>query len=869
MFDIYLRNQLLDDAVSKTNRLLPSVEHSRYMWKAYYIASFVTALTGFGILFITYIIRDKFPSYTAIITASGIITSSIVVLSGLYLKRTAVFLNWIITRIVHLRQYVDSRRSYDPFFYHFYVTIILVYIPFFLLIALCIFKWDQIIYPNSPLHNETLENLKQFLSFALAITGIQLALFSFMFSHLLGRYSYRIVGALNTHKAVLSLWVFPIASLACLWIFMVYGFPKKIHNLLTPTFLLTDISCLAITIWTLNSGINPEYGVLYTSRKYCSLIKRKFKPLTVNYNSKPSYFWRVLGCFGLDWRDPERLRPFEPPVRSSSLAKELICDLFNTANKSIQDNQQTMLAKSLAAILNVHQTYINIRKSYYGSRDVVLEQINNQMTALLKAAAKSPDEYMVMLVVRATGAIGVMVQDIETLPLPVEDNSPLGISRSPKTHEMSLLWAGSLVEGFEYSHTLMRSTAASEAIIQLTNIALAALRHEYYGSITSLYFTNIGQIHQTCISSPDAYHRELGRQSIASIMKVWLRVAGKPSPYAGGIYDTYDQCVKTISMFSIGQFSLDKHIVVDFNGTGTQLVSKTNDQHIVIQDIFYITMKRSISKKWERRTAINDLSKTMKLISTLATTAVEKSAIDSWQFVKAFYEIGYLIVRGLPDSLVIVHEDDEFPLLNIQEVSGQDELESELYDIWRKIYSLFFGNHINGSDWESYLVGLLCIGLNVNSNRKSEALNEQLVKCITVMKQLIEAEQTKNKRNIDKQWAYLQLVGACLYHFNNEGKLLAENIADSIASQGPSRNHMFGSSSTSKYAIYGYPTVMGHFDFSIPRLGSIENGEYLSEKDIENLIIWNTQVTNEKMLIKYYEKIEEARRRKLDSNEKN
>ena len=190
------------------------------------------------------------------------------------------------------------------------------------------------------------------------------------------------------------------------------------------------------------------------------------KPPIHYAGNNPNYFWKFLLNLGFDWRNPERLKFFEPPNKGVAVTNSYLSGLFNAANKAIHENQQELLSASLFSIGTILRTYTKVRRSYYGSTDFVFTYTNDQMAALLKASSKSPNEYLILEIVRYIGSIGSLSLQISELPKNIEKGRPK--RDMPKDHTLSLAWLGLLGEGFEHSHFLMRSTAASEAIFAIT-----------------------------------------------------------------------------------------------------------------------------------------------------------------------------------------------------------------------------------------------------------------------------------------------------------------------------------------------------------------------------------------------------------------
>ena len=81
-----------------------------------------------------------------------------------------------------------------------------------------------------------------------------------------------------------------------------------------------------------------------------------------------------------------------------------------------------------------------------------MEYLNDQLAAVVKAAAKSPNEYMAMNAVTFIGIIGSCILEIGRGP-----SRPR--AEYPESHPSFSHWQGLLAESFEQTHRLTRSTA--------------------------------------------------------------------------------------------------------------------------------------------------------------------------------------------------------------------------------------------------------------------------------------------------------------------------------------------------------------------------------------------------------------------------
>jgi len=865
MLDFGIDEYFQNEAIKGFHQVSPKLQYQRRIGIAHYLFSVIAGVFGLSVLLFSHMLAARYVDAASTILVVGVLCAALFVLLSQWLKRNARFLAALVIRASRVRAYLRSKTSFDPLYYQFVATVILVWLPLSLILAGVVigsrgsgsYVWTDV---GSALYARNVDVLKELMSFALTIGGAQLALFTFMFSYLLGKYSSRIVGAVVKHRAVVGLWGSSLWMFVVSWVLFSYGYPQLLQHLISPIFLFMTVVCLVLTVWVSISGIHPERGVLYASTRFGRQIRRSLKPCAIVWDGKPSRFWAILRSSGLDWRNPERWNPCEPPPRGLELVTTHMASLLNAANRAVDENSVELLRYSLTAILNLIGTYVDIRKTYFSSEDPVLTETNHQMAALLKATSSSSNEYMPTLVIQAVGNIGALSLKLAELP-PVTQSAPVHLfGPVSKRHALSLLWAALLEEGFQLTHSLMRTSAPFEAIDRLTIMGLLSHQNEYYDTMATTFFAHIEAIDNICLSHPDAYHRELARRCIEGMLTIFLRASSGMSPWAAGVHDTFDQCAASIEKMAKIQFTLDKQAPFDPNVCGTILTSKSSDRQVVLQDVFYTTLSRSVSEDWQRRRTGQDLRKLLALIRILAEASLEESATDVWTFVRALYEVGYLLLRGLPGALLLQEEPPEEPLLaRLPEPSLQELLQAGLFDVWRRLYGLLLNGPPTASEWKQHMAGLLGIGFAVLRDREDAALKDELVACIQELRRLIGEMHGKGSSYVDEFWAYLQLAGAWLYHLTDE-KALAREIADEIGRLRPLDNLRRGYSSNSRFEPYGYPSVHRFSDFGLPRQENLLAQGYLAKDDISRILGWQALLMDETALLDYHLIVEKTRK---------
>jgi hypothetical protein len=484
------------------------------------------------------------------------------------------------------------------------------------------------------------------------------------------------------------------------------------------------------------------------------------------------------------------------------------------------------------------------------------------MIPLIKNASKSLNEYMITDLVRVSGALGVRSLEIASLPYlkEVVDKHP----GFPKSHGLSTFWINLLVEAFELCFTLMRSTAPSEAIQQIQNIAIVAYQKGYSDVIAVSYIPAIKKIHNYCLLVPDVYRIFLASYCLQKTIKVWafsaITLRG-----SGGIFDINEQLGEAILELAKNQFSVEKIPSFTFSDVTTILSSKIKQDDLIIQDIFVITLYRQFSEQWEQRVTIEDLARIISIVAGLAKEAVYQKISNPSHYIEVLYELGYFILRGLPDQYIPiknkieeeVSDDDDF----FREIRKpwQDVMEEKLFEAWYNLFPLFFKTeeHV-GLDWQQPFFAILGIGMVVYEERKTEFIKELLLKCAMQYYQLILQENVdQDKRVYEDAWNYLQLLGAWLKYFLEEDNL-AKQIAKLVGAGRPFRDGFYAGSG-GKYGHLGYPSIM-HGDFFLPWLRNLQPQGYLTEEDWEKFRSWQNKLMCDDVLMPFYALVEETRK---------
>ena len=599
----YIRQLMERDAATKASEQIPKAHYYREISITFYSIALSVAFLSYIVLLCSCYLSTLYADYSIITYIFPIVFITFLVISSEILKRQTIFLNRVINLKRIISSYIIKKKQIDFFYVHFWLVLLLIYLPFaftIIIVYLLHSPWTEI---SSNLNDPTIQSLSHLIPLAAAIIAGQIALFTFMLGQLLAKYSSSIAMTIIKHRTILSLWVSSICSLFVTYCCLMFGYPSVLKNIIVPFLFMLNIFCLAITITVANTGIQTDKAFIYAGMSLSRKIRRIFKPSILPPNGKPSRFWHVLSFLGLDWRDPERMNLFTPPNKGIAITISSLRSLFNAANKAIEENQQELLLAILSAIIEITVAYTNIRASYYGSEDEVYSFLNNQMAPLLKSASKSPNEYMITDLVRVSGILGIRSLDIAGLP------ESIGAQKEypgmKKSHSLSTFWINLLEEAFELCFTLLRTTAPTEAIQQLKNIAFVAYQKGYTDVIPVSYIPAIRKIHTNCLVSPEFYHLFIAGYSLQSVLKLWA-IACVSVGRGIGIFNVNKELGDTILELAKNQFISEKLPSFNFYDATNILLSKLKRSEFIIQDIFVIILYRKFSEQLEQRVTIEE-----------------------------------------------------------------------------------------------------------------------------------------------------------------------------------------------------------------------------------------------------------------------
>jgi len=846
MLSHLLRPQIEADAAQKGARVLTFLRFSHARNKLLWAVFTASVLLAFVVTLISVVVSTRHVSTSPWIYV-GIGVAAVIVALGEHFRTDLAFLNRQTRHALVFGAKLSVRIKSDFLFPHTLTAYVFVVTPALLSVLLLVILSTVMVRPGTTNYTSYADVLKQLITFAGTLLVAQIALFNFMFGQLLGRYSSLIAVAVSKHRVVRLLRGYLIVFLAGMYMFYLLGFPDALPKV--ALFLALSLAaCLGITVWASNTGIRIDGAILYTGHQGAQRIARWIKPPILTR----SKFWNAMADLGLDWRSPERMVVTLPPQEPASAATTLVSGLFNAAHKSILENQHETFWSSLVALAFSVEAYVKRRRQYLGSTDQFLAYLNDQLAALAKAAAKSPNEYMVTNTVTTIGAIGALALEVGRGPdLPNVPKAPE--IPYPESHPYFSHWQALLGECFGLTHGLMRTTAASEVLTQLTKLTKKAVDLRYAEDASMSFPSELNRMYATCLAKRTPYHLSLAGQCVTAVMEVWSYGLGRHEAAVAGVNKS--MC-DTIKKMALAFQAVEKLPSFDLRDPATTLTSKLSEEQITLQDIALSILTRPVKDQWQRRLAVADFEELFDLVSDLLKDATAKEISFAQSYGDAFYEFALLIFTALPAAWNEPEQPAE-KYFNINRPTAQELFESKLAETVKDLIPLHYRSKMPVLDWEHKLFSIIGMAAAIYGETGRESTRLLALETISCYRDVLFDALQKNESVHDDSWDYLQLTSMWARHLLKD-VALADELVDAVANGRAFHLGMFSGSGKQGWGLYGYPNVrLLNSDFSIPYPGNI--GHRLSETVKQTVLRWQEKLMNPDELKDTYERIEKIR----------
>ena len=460
----------------------------------------------------------------------------------------------------------------------------------------------------------------------------------------------------------------------------------------------------------------------------------------------------------------------------------------------MRDGQHEVFDAGLEAIYSVVIAYTERRRLYFGNEDPVFSFLNDQFAGILSATAKDINQYLITDVTEYVGAVGRLA--LKIAPYPRNDQAE-EFATVHRSHDLVIAWFRLLQESFGLSHALMRSTAASTALIEARSLAASAVQTGYSDAVNYSYLPTIENIHKICCLNADAYHTYLAAECVRGIFQLWA-FSFSVNKVDVSIHDTM---INTLKATFEAEMVRPRQLFGS-NEPISVLTAKTSEQFIILQDIWFLafTFPCDVDARRIRTSQAMDL---LELFPTWVRRAIETRQILVQYLVQAFYEMVYGAMRGF-DSLTS---------------RVRQETIGKIFDCWDELLEfLMQPRRVDAFEWEYYLFSIIGYAMPLCLRDTESLLKARVGRSLLKFLTLLQTRRGNADDRVPSElYDYLQLVGAWSTAFLSDGSL-AGAIARMLAESYPRSDPFYGSSEP--FGSLGYPTLR-HSDFFLPNLMNI------------------------------------------------
>jgi hypothetical protein len=526
-----------------------------------------------------------------------------------------------------------------------------------------------------------------------------------------------------------------------------------------------------------NTGVNATAALKYAGVHIANKVRHHLKPPADPSNK----WWKFMASVGLDWRNPSRLVASVPPPKAIALLMGPMAGLLNAAQRAVTENQHENLVAALDAVHSVGREYANGRRQYMGSEDAVFEYVNNQLASLVKTASASANQSLVTTIVTYEAQIGSSALLIGEGPDFLRTKDEEAYARV--THVQYTKWAWSLREAFEATHSLTRSTAASEAIGQLAGLSQAALRRGYSESGIDLFLDQLAAIHSTCLAKPDAYRLGLSAECFQAALRVWHTTTELTDEHAVASETRF---AEQLTEMATRHHAVQRMPALDLRDIANVITTKLFPNQPILQEIVAALLSGKTAHAWQARARVESVSRIISMLTELALDAVNKHCMFAPNYVEALYETSIIVFMGVPPALSkAVRSETDNDTVYMSRWDPDAILTAEIASSVEKISSPFLvtGNYSHRTrDMIASIIALACAEFSESKREGSMAIAAGAVEFLISH---LEAA-TEQGKSSTTEWQYLRLMGSWIHRVAPD-QALDRRVIDFIARRQPRR----------------------------------------------------------------------------------
>jgi len=690
---------------------------------------------------------------------------------------------------------------------------------------------------------------------ASGLLAAQIALFSFMMQQVLSKYSGVVAQNVASHRSFKLLALFPIVGLFVPFLLHNFGAPKSIESLLLPTIGFMLLLGLLITVMVAKTGLSESLAIRYFGVASALDIKRAM-PAPIKTTSR-SYknFWRGLHFLGLDFRNKDRFQVIVAPSKGSGVAMESISASLGIANKAALEGQHDVFFSSLMSIEIIMEAYAEKRKLYCSSEDEIFTYLNYQFAALIESISKNPNQYLISNLTSSIGKIAKLTYCIGHIPEELIEDGHRGNSNNLTT----ALWMGLLVQCFEHTHKLTRSTAAHTSLRQMSELARTSISHKDSDAITLTYLPSVKKVYALCIPQlSDAYHKDLAGVCLSNLMDDLLTISLCRDSLRGTHEDAFEETLKLICNLSKLYLAIDAGGSLALNDPLNIALTKSATDKYCMQEIFFVVANKEITENYSYRVAISDLEKIINSLHEMAVFSIERNVYTSSYYLNALFEVLYIVVRGLPKKF---QEHDELEYqeraqygFNRDRVYTEQSLIELICDKLQDLSSKFYHSERILPDWQQSVFSSLGILIIRYADKEEEFIKNKVIEVVNNYYVLIKSDIDEGNRFHYDSEKYLQLVAAWIKFFNLD-RVLTQDIEQLLANITSTRRH---GGVRERYGLYGYPTLH-HRDFYLYPLENIRHPQIMTKENFRTFSSYGDRLINDDVLMPFAINLENMR----------
>jgi hypothetical protein len=382
----------------------------------------------------------------------------------------------------------------------------------------------------------------------------------------------------------------------------------------------------------------------------------------------------------------------------------------------------------------------------------------------------------------------------------------------------------------------------------LTN---SAIQRNFAESATITFLPGISKIHTLCLLLQDPYHTTLAGECLVSTLKVWVFSIIQKSTAWAQISEDFAGAVQEMAL---RHHSAKLPLSFDLMDPASILTVKVAEDSYTLQDICFSLLHRQHSEGWEKRHAVDQVIRVIELLTALIESLDTNAWAPAKSYLAAFYEIAFLVFRGLPQTLTEPSKDE----IALEDNNGpQEQIENAIENAASKVLEWSEKGKWSAHGTEQILFALIGLAAASYKTTGRHSLKSIAIQNIQDYATFLEKALADDSRIRDQEWDYLQLCAAWTSSLLDESEF-AKKLVETVANFRP---FVFGghfSGRSGRYGSLGYPRAELGMDFYLPVPRNIMS--FLGEADQKQFESWQALAIDSKMLMDTYLQVEEIRK---------